>query len=670
MSSGVKQNGSSEFNWKDMPGSTSPHSHHDASSLLKSNCVIALRSLSTGAEGNFYAVRCLVAGVWSLQMQAGLQPYDPSVQLVVLNQNGKLSFRSAIADGRLLCCNRQYHLSFEHWEGDCQEAWSLQGSSLSNCTLRNEMYRLTLNVRITVLAEPTDLLGNPGITSALMTTTCSGASPTVASALSAKGGAEHQDIKSSNEALRRFLVKPGSNRKVLNLFTHNKERLNPQELQRLSTDLPKTKPTSTFTSSDNPHMSKKSPLTKPGMFTFSSSVKTDSPQISARASQDCTEGRRPDSHRVSVNGNAIDWKPGTPTRNECQLSTFSFSAGFSAVESQTGAKIEEQNGNCVLDNGISPRSASISETSRKVRKWKRNIEGTDKAASGDFGGNFRSIGGLKRSQEPLFMDNVDENGILSTSDNSDVSTPARSEGQPPRVVIKRQPSRNHFEISPKMPYCDPEGTATEKGREQLKYSESQLKAALDSLSNDTARQEKEKVVHWKLQAAVHLLKTETQQNLTLVAKAAFEEAYIRAFQDKIKRSNWFMKDVREKKSVSSKSQRDMAPATTNIPAYQNKLQWTYSSKRVSAVKEAAALQTLSNKRRKSSSSLQVLLKLWFFLPVPLLSLAYLRASSIESSVLPSGCEHKWLDVPRQRTRTIVWRNSAHGLMLWIVLHKV
>ncbi|KAL3677473.1 hypothetical protein R1sor_027421 [Riccia sorocarpa] len=570
---------SSQTDRKDMRTSRSSERHHDASSLLKPNCVIALSSLATGVEGNFYAARCLAAGIWSLQMQAGLQPYDPSVQLVVLNQNGKFSFRSAIADGRLLCCSSQYHLGFERWEVDSQEAWSLQGRSLSNCTFRNQMHRLTLNVRITVLAEPTDLLGNPRITSALMTMTLPGARPPAESngkitgLSSAEGGPEQQGIKSSKETLRRFLVKPEINRKASNPFTYTKDGPLCAGFQKSGVSV------SISSSSENSLKSKGSPLPKPRLFALSSYEKP--------------EGGRPAIHRVSVNGKATDWKPGTPTRNERLLSTPSFTASIIAAGSSPAEKVDEkQNGSHIFESGAPLPNGFTSEIPRQVRKWKRSIDGIEKLAPVDFGGNFRSFGGLKRSQEPLFTDAVDEDGTLSSPGSIDVSTSVSSGRQSPRVVIKRQPSKIDFQVPLETVCYNAEGTATEDGVEKLKYSESQMKAALENLRNDTARKEKEKIIHWKLQAAVHLLKTETQHNLTLTAKMAFEEAYIRAFQDAVKRNSWSLKDVRLQKKVVSSKERDMTPAITRYdPACRIKLQWTYPSKRVPSVKEVCAVCT-------------------------------------------------------------------------------
>ncbi|KAG6547588.1 hypothetical protein Mapa_011037 [Marchantia paleacea] len=623
----------SQFDSSHAPGSTSRRSSFHICSQLKSNTVIALSSLASEGEGKFYGVRCLIAGVWSLQMQAGLQPYDPAVQLVVVNRNGILGLRSAIAEGRLLGCDRHYHLTFEHWQMESQEAWSLEGSSLLDCTLRNEMHKLTLNIRVTVLAEPTDILGNIRITSALITTSFSRLDPSAtskpssASSSHVKGRLVQKGERDSCESPRLFLVRPGSNTKCSNPFTHKRDKSSSQEIKTISSMLSKTGGQGKALQSSSHILHESSGTSSPtcGMYTFSSFVKSDSPQDTPFRTQSFTEEARPDSHILCRKGSATNWKRTIPSgEDEVQHSSLPGKTRVVEPESHSDAISQEPTRNHAVETGVHPSNPSPPGNARKVRKWKRNSEGNQKVCNVDLYGDNRPNLELKISPVSMEVYDADEEGTLLSPGRINKSSSPRDGGHSPQVVIKRQTrylaTKVDSDLSPTTPHNDMKDNVSESSGEKLKYSKSQLDAALNNLRKDAARQEKDKVVHWKLQAAVRLLKSETQQKLALIAKAALEELNARTIPKDANKSNWFSYDeLPQKRAISWK--RSLKPTANTNTFHHNKRPWTYSLRHGAVTKEEEVSLAVSSMGRNSSSSLQMLLKFWFFLPVPLLALA-------------------------------------------------
>lgn len=624
----------SQFGPSHVPGLTSRRSSFDICSQLKSNTVIALSSLASEGEGQLYGVRCLIAGVWSLQMQAGLQPYDPVVQLVVVNRNGILGLRSAIAEGRLLGCNRHYHLTFEHWQMESQEAWSLEGDSLLDCTLRNEMHKLTLNIRVTVLAEPTDILGNIRITPALITTSVSRldrsetSKPSSASSSHVKGRVVLKGERDSGESPRLYLVRPGSNTKCSNPFTHQRDKSSSQEIKTISAMLSKTGGQGKALHSSSQIVDERSTTSSPtgGMYTFSSFPKSDSPQDTLFPTQITPEEAKPDGHTFFRETTAANWKRTIPSgENGVQHSSLPAKTRFMEPESHSDANSQEHTRNHAVETSAHPSKPSPPENPRKVRKWKRNSEGNQKVCIADLHGD--KIPNLELKLSPVLVEvyDADEEGTLLSPGRSNKSSSPNDGEHSPHVVVKRQTrylaTKVDSDVSPTTPQHEVKSDLSESSGEKLKYSKSQLDAALNNLRKDAARQEKEKVIHWKLQAAVRLLKSETQQKLTLIAKTSLEELFVRTTTKDAKKRNWFSySESPPKKSVSWK--RSLKPTTNTSTFHHNKRPWTYSFRHGAVSKEEEVLLAVSSMGKNSSSGLQTLLKLWFFLPVPLLALVF------------------------------------------------
>ncbi|OAE34975.1 hypothetical protein AXG93_1864s1020 [Marchantia polymorpha subsp. ruderalis] len=494
-----------------------------------------------GSFEEFFFLVCLRANgsflpvvyTFSSNMQAGLQPYDPAVQLVVVNRNGILGLRSAIAEGRLLGCNRHYHLTFEHWQMESQEAWSLEGDSLLDCTLRNEMHKLTLNIRVTVLAEPTDILGNIRITPALITTSVSRldrsetSKPSSASSSHVKGRVVLKGERDSGESPRLYLVRPGSNTKCSNPFTHQRDKSSSQEIKTISAMLSKTGGQGKALHSSSQIVDERSTTSSPtgGMYTFSSFPKSDSPQDTLFPTQITPEEAKPDGHTFFRETTAANWKRTIPSgENGVQHSSLPAKTRFMEPESHSDANSQEHTRNHAVETSAHPSKPSPPENPRKVRKWKRNSEGNQKVCIADLHGDKRPNLELKLSPVSVEVYDADEEGTLLSPGRSNKSSSPNDGEHSPHVVVKRQTrylaTKVDSDVSPTTPQHEVKSDLSESSGEKLKYSKSQLDAALNNLRKDAARQEKEKVIHWKLQAAVRLLKSETQQKLTLIAKIA------------------------------------------------------------------------------------------------------------------------------------------------------
>eukprot|EP00850_Spirogloea_muscicola_P019137 SM000184S03770 [mRNA] locus=s184:102687:106074:+ [translate_table: standard] len=138
----------------------------DLTPLLAPGAVIAVaQGAATAQEGPprrplLYAATCDATKGWLLRPRAGLSLHDPAVHLVVVSKEAKVALRSGVAEGRLLQCSRLYELCFRERLCDQPEEWEVKGHSLSDCVLRNSKYKLALEVTITIVAEPIDLLGN------------------------------------------------------------------------------------------------------------------------------------------------------------------------------------------------------------------------------------------------------------------------------------------------------------------------------------------------------------------------------------------------------------------------------------------------------------------------------------------------------------------------------
>eukprot|EP00850_Spirogloea_muscicola_P020255 SM000211S06625 [mRNA] locus=s211:27827:31288:- [translate_table: standard] len=138
----------------------------DLTPLLAPGAVIAVaQGLPSAQEGPprlplLYAATCDATKGWLLRPRAGLSLHDPAVHVVVVSKEATISLRSGVAEGRLLQCSRLYELCFRDRLGDQAEEWEVRGHSLRDCVLRNSKYKLALEVTITIVAEPIDLLGN------------------------------------------------------------------------------------------------------------------------------------------------------------------------------------------------------------------------------------------------------------------------------------------------------------------------------------------------------------------------------------------------------------------------------------------------------------------------------------------------------------------------------
>eukprot|EP00850_Spirogloea_muscicola_P018341 SM000167S02954 [mRNA] locus=s167:92891:96288:+ [translate_table: standard] len=138
----------------------------DLTPLLAPGAVITVAQGPASAQEEpprpplLYAATCDATKGWLLRPRAGLSLHDPAVHLVVVSKEAKVALRSGVAEGRLLQCSRLYELCFRERLCDQPEEWEVRGHSLSNCVLRNSKYKLALEVMITIIAEPMDLLGN------------------------------------------------------------------------------------------------------------------------------------------------------------------------------------------------------------------------------------------------------------------------------------------------------------------------------------------------------------------------------------------------------------------------------------------------------------------------------------------------------------------------------